>query len=185
MIFTTSAINWRYGCRSKCCVHTYNHICFPYISFFVVQCIINSSEKVSSEVLFAVLDEASEKTAFSTDIQRYPDYSIFGRGLPLLQEVSDTIACCSYLLERSLVGFNLCWSKIFITALFFWCSITSQYRWKNGSNTRKTKFHEMLQSCWMRRQKAARVENMAVLHTSTQGQIITDINMFNLAISTL
>ena len=42
---------------------------------------MDGTEKMSSDELFTVLDEGSEKTAFSTDVCRCPEKVIFGLGM--------------------------------------------------------------------------------------------------------
>jgi hypothetical protein len=62
-------------------------------------------EKISSAVLFGVLDAASEQTLLSSDIRSCDDDIIWdGRPVDILAEMKPLLACYSYLVEKALVG---------------------------------------------------------------------------------
>lgn len=62
-------------------------------------------EKITSAVLFAVLDEASEKTLLSSDIRNCEEGRIWdGSPSGIITDMNSLLACYSYLLEKALVG---------------------------------------------------------------------------------
>ncbi|RCV33127.1 hypothetical protein SETIT_7G057400v2 [Setaria italica] len=61
-------------------------------------------EKISSSELFALLDEGSERTAFSTDIRHLPKKVLSCEmGVLALKETSNVIACWCFFLEKRLI----------------------------------------------------------------------------------
>lgn len=74
--------------------------------FFSLQVVLDGTEKISSDELFTILDEGSEKTAFSTDVCRCPEKVIFGLGMLLLCDLNNVLASCCYFVERNLVGLS-------------------------------------------------------------------------------
>ncbi|XP_040244662.1 uncharacterized protein [Aegilops tauschii subsp. strangulata] len=62
-------------------------------------------EKITSAVLFAVLDEASEKTLLSSDIRNCEEGRIWdGSPSGIMTDMNSLLACYSYLLEKALVN---------------------------------------------------------------------------------
>lgn len=62
-------------------------------------------EKITSAVLFAVLDEASEKTSLSSDIRNCEEGRIWdGSPSGIITDMNSLLACYSYLLEKALVN---------------------------------------------------------------------------------
>jgi len=97
-------------------IHMY--ICkLPFFFFFPLQVVLDGTEKISSDELFTVLDEGSEKTAFSTDVCRCPEKVIFGLGMLLLCDLNNVLASCCYFVERNLVGLSFMYAKMYYIPL--------------------------------------------------------------------